>query len=97
VTASLAKPQVSPTGKTVRRDHGLRSTEVHSGRGVTPGAWLSRDPEFVAKLRDTIVFYVDPPAHAIVLSVNEKHQIQARDRTQPGLPLKPGGWADKDP
>ena len=42
------------------------------------------------KLRDVVGLYVDPPAHAVVLSVDEKSQIQALDRTQPGLPLKPG-------
>ena len=47
-------------------------------------------PSFVAKLRDVVGLYVDPPAHAIVLSVDEKSQIQALDRTQPGLPLKKG-------
>jgi transposase len=51
---------------------------------------LSNDPEFVAKLRDVVGLYVDPPAHAIVLSVDEKSQIQALDRTQPGLPMKKG-------
>src|SRR5208283_2751069 len=51
---------------------------------------LSKDPEFTAKLRDVVGLYVDPPAHAIVLSVDEKSQIQALDRTQPGLPLKKG-------
>jgi transposase len=51
---------------------------------------LSNDPSFVAKLRDVVGLYVDPPAHAIVLSVDEKSQIQALDRTQPGLPLKKG-------
>jgi len=51
---------------------------------------LSRDPEFVPKLRDVVGLYVDPPAHAVVLSVDEKSQIQALDRTQPGLPTKPG-------
>src|SRR5262249_13403939 len=50
---------------------------------------LSRDPDFVSKLRDIGGLYVDPPAHAIVLSVDEKSQIQALDRTQPALPLKP--------
>ena len=45
---------------------------------------------FVDKLRDVVGLYVDPPAHAIVLSVDEKSQIQALDRTQPGLPLKKG-------
>src|SRR5215208_613417 len=51
---------------------------------------LSNDPQFAAKLRDIVGLYVDPPAHAIVLSVDEKSQIQALDRTQPGLPLKKG-------
>jgi transposase len=51
---------------------------------------LSNDPEFVPKLRDIVGLYVDPPAHAVVLSVDEKSQIQALDRTQPGLPLKKG-------
>src|SRR6201988_3312160 len=51
---------------------------------------LSMDPEFVEKLRDIVGLYVDPPAHAVVLSVDEKSQIQALDRTQPGLPMKKG-------
>ena len=42
------------------------------------------------KLREIVGLYVDPPAHAIVLSVDEKSQIQALDRTQPGLPMKKG-------
>jgi len=51
---------------------------------------LSNDPEFVGKLRDIVGLYVSPPAHAVVLSIDEKSQIQALDRTQPGLPLKKG-------
>jgi len=51
---------------------------------------LSHNPEFVPKLRDIVGLYVDPPAHAIVFSADEKSEIQALDRTQPGLPLKPG-------
>jgi transposase len=50
----------------------------------------SNDPHFAAKLRDIVGLYMDPPAHAIVLSIDEKSQIQALDRTQPGLPMKPG-------
>jgi transposase len=50
----------------------------------------SRDPEFLAKLEDIVGLYMAPPRHAVVLSVDEKSQIQALDRTQPGLPLKPG-------
>ena len=51
---------------------------------------LSNDPKFADKLRDIVGLYVDPPAHAVVLSVDEKSQIQALDRTQPGLPMKKG-------
>ena len=51
---------------------------------------LSNDPAFAEKLTDIVGLYVDPPAHAVVLSVDEKSQIQALDRTQPGLPMKKG-------
>ena len=51
---------------------------------------LSNDPRFVDKLRDIVGLYVDPPVHAVVLSLDEKSQIRALDRTQPGLPLKKG-------
>ena len=51
---------------------------------------LSNDPKFAEKLKDIVGLYVDPPAHAVVLSVDEKSQIQALDRTQPSLPMKPG-------
>ena len=50
----------------------------------------SNDPDFVTKLEDIVGLYMAPPAHALVLSIDEKSQIQALDRTQPGLPLKPG-------
>ena len=50
----------------------------------------SNDPRFAEKLADIVGLYLDPPAHAVVLSIDEKSQIQALDRTQPGLPLKPG-------
>ena len=65
------------------RAHGLQPHRVRQFK-------LSKDPEFVDKLRDIVGLYVDPPAHAIVLSVDEKSQIQALDRTPPGLPLKKG-------
>ncbi|MGZ9092906.1 MAG: IS630 family transposase [Rhodoplanes sp.] len=65
------------------RAHGLQPHRVRRFK-------LSKDPQFAAKLRDIVGLYVDPPAHAVVLSVDEKSQIQALDRTQPGLPLKPG-------
>ncbi|MGH9807789.1 MAG: IS630 family transposase [Terriglobia bacterium] len=65
------------------RAHGLRPHKVGQFK-------LSNDPKFIDKLRDVVGLYVDPPAHAIVLSVDEKSQIQALDRTQPGLPMKKG-------
>jgi len=65
------------------RAHGLQPHRVRQFK-------LSRDPEFVPKLRDIVGLYVDPPAHAMVLSVDANSQIQALDRTQPDLPLKPG-------
>jgi transposase len=51
---------------------------------------LSRDPEFTEKLEDIVGLYLNPPEHAIVLCADEKSQIQALDRTQPGLPMKKG-------
>lgn len=51
---------------------------------------LSTDPDFVAKVRDVVGLYVSPPEHAIVLCVDEKSQIQALDRSQPALPMRPG-------
>jgi len=51
---------------------------------------FSKDPQFVEKLRDVVGLYLNPPEHALVLSVDEKSQIQALDRTQPLLPLRPG-------
>jgi transposase len=51
---------------------------------------LSKDPLFVEKVRDIVGLYLDPPDHALVLCVDEKAQIQALDRTQPLLPMRPG-------
>jgi transposase len=51
---------------------------------------VSNDPEFTTKLENIVGLYLNPPEHAIVLCADEKSQIQALDRTQPGLPLKPG-------
>jgi transposase len=50
---------------------------------------LSTDPDFVAKVRDVVGLYVAPPAHAVVLCVDEKSQIQALDRSQPVFPMRP--------
>jgi transposase len=51
---------------------------------------LSTDPDFVGKVRDVVGLYVSPPEHALVLCVDEKSQIQALDRSQPVLPMRPG-------
>ncbi len=68
--------------------------KIWKAHGLAPHRWrtfkLSRDPEFAKKLYDVVGLYVNPPAHAVVLSVDEKSQIQALDRTQPGLPVKAG-------
>ena len=63
--------------------HGLQPHRVRRFK-------LSTNPAFAAKLRDVVGLYLDPPAHSLVLSVDEKSQIQALDRTQPGLPIKKG-------
>jgi len=65
------------------RAHGLRPHLVRQFK-------LSNDPQFAAKLQEIVGLYVNPPDRAIVLSVDEKSQIQALDRTQPGLPMKKG-------
>jgi len=51
---------------------------------------LSRDPKFLEKMTDVVGLYLNPPQEAIILCVDEKSQIQALDRTQPGLPIKKG-------
>ena len=70
---------------------------IWTGQGLQPHRVrtfkISNDPKFAAKLKDVVGLYVDPPAHAVVLSIDEKSQIQALDRTQPGLPMKKGRCA----
>jgi len=82
---TMARAQgVSPA--TVQRiwdAHGLQPHRVKTFK-------LSRDPHFVRKLRDVVGLYLNPPDKALVLCVDEKSQIQALDRTQPVLPLRPG-------
>ena len=65
------------------REHGLKPHRVESFK-------VSNDPDFAAKLEDIVGLYLNPPEHALVLCVDEKSQIQALDRTQPGLPMKKG-------
>ena len=55
------------------------------------------DPRFIEKLEDIVGLYMSPPEHALVLCVDEKSQVQALDRTQPGLPLKKGAGRNHDP
>jgi len=65
------------------RAHGLKPHRIESFK-------ISNDPKFAEKLEDIVGLYLNPPEHALVLSVDEKSQIQALDRTQPGLPMKKG-------
>jgi transposase len=76
---------------------GLHSVTVHriwKAHGLQPHRVrtfkLSKDPQFVEKLHDVVGLYLNPPERAVVFSVDAKTQIQALDRTQPGLPLKKG-------
>jgi len=57
---------------------------------LTDSFKLSKDPQFVDKVRDVVGIYMNPPDHAVVLCVDEKTSIQALDRTQPSLPMRPG-------
>jgi transposase len=84
-TRSLAPvTEVSPsTIGRIWRAHGLQPHRVKSFK-------LSNDPRFAEKLQDVVPLYLHPPAGAVVISVDEKCQIQALDRTQPGLPWKKG-------
>ncbi len=65
------------------REHKLKPHRVETFK-------LSRDPRFEEKLADVVGLYLNPPERAIVLSMDEKSPIQALDRTQPSLPMKPG-------
>lgn len=82
---SMARAQgiSKSTVQRIWEDHRLKPHLVRSFK-------LSRDPRFVEKLTDVVGVYLTPPQNAVVLCVDEKSQIQALDRTQPGLPLKPG-------
>ena len=65
------------------RAHGLKPHLVDSFK-------VSNDPAFAEKVEDVVGLYLDPPDKAVVFSVDEKSQIQALDRSQPGLPMKKG-------
>ena len=88
------------TGRAMARAVGISLSAVQGiwkAHGLVPHRVrtfkLSRDPAFIAKLRDVVGLYMRPPAHAVVLSVDEKSQIQALERTQPGLPMRQGRCA----
>lgn len=71
------------TVRRIWRKHGLKPHRVETFK-------VSNDPHFAEKLEAIVGLYLNPPEHALVLCCDEKSQIQALDRTQPGLPLKPG-------
>src|SRR5271165_1703106 len=78
---------ISPSSvRRIWKGHGLQPHRVRSFK-------LSNDPKFAEKLKEVVGLYIDPPAHAVVLSLDEKSQIQALDRTQPSLPMKKGRCA----
>ena len=97
---TLADPPGEATHWSVRtmaKAAGIGAVSVQriwQANGLTPHRMktfkLSNDPKFAEKFSDVVGLYVDPPAHAVVLSIDEKSQIQALDRTQPGLPMKKG-------
>jgi len=84
-TRTMAEAQ-DVSHSTVRRIWNAHRIKPHLVRTFK----LSNDPQFVEKLRDVVGLYLNPPEHAVVFSVDEKSQIQALDRTQPGLPLEKG-------
>ena len=74
------------SASTVMRHWQAHGLKPHIVRGFK----VSRDPKFVEKLEDIVGLYMSPPEHALVLCCDEKSQVQALDRTQPGLPMKKG-------
>lgn len=86
--------------RTLAKNLGVSRAMVHrvwQANGLKPHLHrtfkISNDPDFESKLIDVVGLYLNPPEHAIVFSVDEKSQIQALDRTQPGLPIKKRGVA----
>jgi transposase len=84
-TRTMAKAQ-GVSEATVRRIWQQHQLKPH----LTKSFKVSRDIHFVDKLHEIVGLYLNPPDHSLVLSVDEKSQIQALDRTQPGLPMKKG-------
>ena len=96
-TQSLPKAATHWSTRTMAAELGVHSATVSRhwrANGLKPhlvrAFKISRDPNFVEKLEDIVGLYMSPPEHALVLCCDEKSQVQALDRTQPGLPLKKG-------
>jgi len=96
-TQSKPKAATHWSTRTMAVELGISSSSVSRhwrANGLKPhvvrGFKVSRDPKFVEKLEDIVGLYMSPPEHALVLCCDEKSQVQALDRTQPGLPLKKG-------
>lgn len=96
-TQELPRHATHWTTRSLARELGTNQTLIHrvwKAHGLQPHRTrsfkLSKDPHFEEKLLDVVGLYLNPPEHALVLCADEKSQIQALDRTQPGLPLKPG-------
>ena len=78
--------ELNVSAASVSRHWRAKGLKPHLVRGFK----VSRDPKFIEKLEDVVGLYLSPPEHAIVLCCDEKSQVQALDRTQPGLPLRKG-------
>ena len=97
-TIAPARMQAASTGRSLVRGYvdrveiscGAETIAQGAARAQDRRARLSNDKRFVEKVQDIVGLYLDPPDKALVFSVDEKSQIQALDRTQPGLPLKKG-------
>lgn len=94
-----SKPEAATqwSTRTMAKELGISAASVSRhwrANGLKPhlvrGFKVSRDPKFIEKLEDIVGLYMSPPEHALVLCCDEKSQVQALDRTQPGLPLKKG-------
>ena len=82
-TMAKAQGVSKATVNRIWQSHGLQPHRMKSFK-------LSRDPKFLEKLTDVVGLYLNPPEKALVLCIDEKSEIQALDRTQPGLPMKKG-------
>jgi transposase len=96
-TQSKPKAATHWSTRTMAAELGISAASVSRHwrkNGLKPhlvrGFKVSRDPKFVEKLEDIVGLYLSPPEHALVLCCDEKSQVQALDRTQPGLPMKKG-------